>query len=215
MTPSLLLAALLTATPPSLSPAACAHAAPGPTDPDAYRELWDAGQSWEAFLAEAESRRELWLENWATSEGVDQAVVDRARAAGGTWYVLAVAIDACSDSVSTIPFLARLASQVEGLELRIVDSDAGAWIMNENQTPDGRPATPTVVLLSPDFEKRGCFVERPTPLQTRIIENPDGLGQREIFDFKMGWYAEDRGASTVEEFVEILEAATSGSTRCG
>jgi hypothetical protein len=215
MTPSLLLATLLSAAPPSLSPSICAQVALVPVDPDAYRELWEAGQTWDAFLADAESRRELWLENWTVSEGIDVAAVERARAAGGSWHVLAVAIDGCSDSVSTIPFLARLASQVDGLELRIVDSAEGAWIMEAHPTPDGRPATPTVMLLGPDFEEHGCFIERPTPLQTRIIENPDGLGQREIFDFKMGWYAEDRGATTVAEFVEILEAAASGSTRCG
>ena len=215
MTTSLLLSALLSVAPPSIGPGVCASTPPIPVDPDAYRELWEGGQTWDAFLADAESRRELWLDNWAASEGIDPATVERARAAGGSWHVLAVAIDGCSDSVSTIPFLARLAGQVDGLELRIVDSSVGAWVMEENLTPDGRPATPTVVLLSPEFEKRGCFIERPTPLQTRIIENPDGLSQRAIYDFKMEWYDEDAGASTVEEFVEILEAAASGSTRCG
>lgn len=230
MTPTLLLAALLGAAPPSLAPALCAPASPvpfasghdslvrvsaAPRDADDYRDLWAEGQGWEAFLEAAESRRELWLENWAASEGIDPAIAERARAVGGTWYVLAVAIDACSDSVSTIPFLARLASLVDGLELRIVDSDAGRWIMEENPTPDGRPATPTVVLLDGDFTKRGCFIERPMPLQTRILENPEGLGSRAMYDFKMGWYEEDGGASTVAEFVEILEAAASGGSRCG
>lgn len=215
MPPSLLLAALLTATPPTLAPALCAPPAPVPADPEAYRELWESGRTWDAFLAEAESRRELWLRNWATSEGIDEAVIERARAVGGTWHVLAVAIDACSDSVSTIPFLARLAELVEGLELRIVDSDAGRWVMEEHPTPDGRAATPTVVLLGPEFDVSGCFIERPTTLQTRILENPEGLGQREIHDFKMGWYEQDRGASTVGEFVDILEAAASGAARCG
>jgi len=215
MTSSFLLAVALSMAPLPPISALCADLPADPGDPEEYRELWEDGQSWEAFLADAENRRDLWLENWAESEGLDPALVARATAAGGTWYILAVAVDACSDSVSTIPFLARLAERVEGLELRIVDSDAGAWIMDENPTPDGRPATPTVVLLTPEFEQRGCFIERPTPLQTRVIENPDGLDQRGLYEFKMEWYADDAGATTAAEFVEILEAAAAGGVRCG
>lgn len=215
MSLSFLLAVTLSVTPPPPIPAVCLDHPGDPGDPESYRELWESGRSWASFLEAAESRRDLWIENWAGSEALDGELAERVREAGGSWYILAVAIDACSDSVSTIPYLARLADRVDGLELRIVDSDAGAWIMEENRTPDGRPATPTVVLLDPDFKKRGCFIERPGPLQTRLLENPDDLDQRGLYDFKMEWYSDDAGATTAAEFVEILEAAAEGGVRCG
>jgi len=209
-----LAAALTFVAPPSPVTVACSPDRV-PADPDAYRELWDAGQTFDQFLEDAERRRELWLENWATSEGVDPVQVERARAAGSGWKVLAVAIDGCSDSVNTVPYLGRLASLVEGIDLRVVDSDDGRWIMEDNRTPDGRPATPTFVLLGPEFEKRGCFIERPAPLQTTLIANPDGLEDRSLYEWKMAWYDEDEGVSTVQEFVAILEAAARGETVCG
>jgi hypothetical protein len=211
----LAVAALLNVAPPAFPPAPTCADVPVAADPDDYRALWEGAMSWEEFLADTERRREGWFENWVESAEIDEAIVDRARGAGGTWYLLAVAIDSCSDSVSTIPYLARLAAEVEGLELRVVKPDTGRWIMEAHPTPDGRPATPTVMLLDENFEERGCFIERPTPLQTIIIENPEALSRSEIFEFKMGWYADDEGHETVREMADVVEAASRGEIRCG
>ncbi len=182
---------------------------------DEYRDLYAGGQTFDAFLADAVRRKELWDGNWEASAQIDAEVIARARAVGGNWHILAVAIDSCSDSVNTIPYLARLAAMVEGVELRVIDPETGRGIMEAHPTPDGRPSTPTVLLLDADFEKKGCFIERPTPLQTRILENPEGLSSSEIYQWKMGWYEEDSGAETVREFVEIMEAAAAGGMVCG
>lgn len=182
---------------------------------DDHRALWEAGTTYEDFLASADRRRSLWRANTEKAEGIDPALVARARAVGGRWHFLVVAVAACSDSVSTVPYLARLAALVDGVELRIVDSDAGRAIMEANPTPDGRAATPTILLLDGDFEERGCFIERPRSLQDWIIESGGRLSAEEIFEGKMEWYAEDAGAETVSEMVSILEAAASGGRVCG
>jgi len=209
-----LAAALTLIAPPAPAAAAC-PVDPVPVDPDAYRQLWEAGQTMEQFLGEADSRRDHWESNWALSEEIDASVLERARAVGGEWRVLSVAVAGCSDSVNTVPFLGRLASLVDGIELRIVDSGEGRWIMEDNRTPDGRPATPTFILLGPDFEKQGCLIERPFELQTTLLANPDGIDGQSPFNWKMAWYEEDAGASTVEDFVTILEAAARGEVVCG
>ncbi|MDX1495287.1 MAG: thioredoxin family protein [Longimicrobiales bacterium] len=177
------------------------------------RALYQSGRSYEAFLGAATRRADLWESNTRDAEDIDPALVHRARAVGGSWHFLAVAIDACSDSVSTIPYLARLVSLVEGLEMRIVDSTAGRAVMEAHPTPDGRAATPTVLLLSNDFDEAGCFIERPPQLQTWILENSDWSGQQ-LYERKMEWYREDGGQATVEAFVEMLEAAGRGETVC-
>jgi hypothetical protein len=123
-----------------------------------------------------------------------------------------VAVDACSDSVSTIPYLAELVARVEGLDMRIVDATVGREIMESHRTPDGRPATPTVLLLDADWDEAGCFIERPPALQTWLLE--EAFDNDEFFAAKMGWYEEDGGRDTVEAFVEMLEAAAHGETIC-
>lgn len=214
----LLLSALLTLHAPGPRPYPCVEGVPEPlrvleTD-DALRALYQSGQSYDDFLAGADQRVELWHANTEKSGSIDADLVRRARALGGTWRLLAVAVASCSDSVSTIPYLARLAALVDGLEMRIVDNRAGRAVMEAHPTPDGRPATPTVVLLDADWNEAGCFIERPPALQTWILENPDAVSPRDMVSRKMAWYAEDSGRQTIEAIVEAMEAAASGDVVC-
>ncbi len=185
-----------------------------PRSDEQYRALWNEGLSFADFLATADRRKELWESNWEKSAEIDARMFERAAAAGGAWRVLVIAVDGCSDSASTIPFIARVVAEADNLEMRIVDSAAGARVMAAHPTPDGRSATPTVLLLDGDFESAGCFIERPIWLRDHIVENPGGLDRDGIFDMKMAWYAENEGRDTVAEFVEIVEAAGAGGRIC-
>ena len=201
--------ALLTAT---ATPCADVPDLGAPHDDD-LRALYEQGRAYGDFLGAATRRKALWDGNTERATAIDASLVARARAVGGRWHFLAVAVDSCSDSVSTIPYLAELVSRVDGLELRIVDSTVGRAVMETHRTPDGRPSTPTVLLLDDGFEERGCFIERPPALQTWILEQ-ELLGTDRLYDEKMAWYDEDAGEDTARAFVEMLEAAARGETVC-
>ena len=119
----------------------------------------------------------------------------------------------CIDSVNTIPFLALLADAVPGIDLRVINSLEGAAIMEAHLTPDGRSATPTVLVLDRDFQEMGCWVERPSMLQAWAMENKKELGD-EFGPRKMAWYEKDWGRSTLDEVVTVLEAAAAGRPLC-
>lgn len=190
--------------------------APTPLIPadDELRAAYESGQTFDAFLSAADARKELWERNYGSGE-VPEEVVARARALGGTWHILAIAVDGCSDSVNTIPYVALLAEAAPNIELRIVDSSDGRAFMEARPTPDGRAATPTLVFLNDDFEDVGCWIERPTPLQEWAMGEGDDLSRGDFMDHKMSWYREDGGRSTVDEVVGILEAASRGEHVCG
>jgi hypothetical protein len=173
------------------------------------RRLFDGGQRYGEFVAAAQQRKAQWEENAARAAFPD-ALVARARAAGGPWKLLVVAVDGCSDSVNTIPYLARMMEQVPGVELRIIGSAAGRAIMDAHRTPDGRGATPTVLLLDADYVERGAWIERPAALQSWILAQKGVLDDTEVFTRKMRWYDEDRGRQTVEEIVALMERAPRG-----
>jgi len=185
----------------------CADATPVPIN-DELRQIYESGRSYTDFIDAAARRAELWHGNTERAAGIDPALVARARAVGGTWRFLAVAIDACSDSVSTIPYLAQLIALVDGLDLRVVDPTTGRGIMQSHPTRDGRASTPTVLLLDESYEEAGCFIERPPELKTWILE--EGFSSEEVYPRKMEWYENDAGHHTVEAFVEMLEAAAAG-----
>jgi hypothetical protein len=177
------------------------------------RELYGGGVAWPAFLDAASARRELWVRN-AEAASVPADLFERARAVPGSWRILAVAIDACSDSVNTLPYVAKLAELVPSLDLRIVDSTVGREIMERHRTPDDRAATPTLLLLDGEWSEAGCFIERPARLQAWYAERQGTMPTRELTDLKMEWYAGDAGRATLADLVAMLEGAAAGSPVC-
>lgn len=194
--------------------ASCAAAAPNElrTDID-YAKLFAGGISFAEFLSNAKERKELWHRNYGRAAVAD-AVMARASRVTGTWNVLVVAVDSCSDSVSTIPYIAKLAESMPNVTLRIVDPKAGKEVMEAYRTPDERAATPTVILLDASYTPRGCWIERPRELRAWISGEKKNNGESGVFSGKMNWYEKDAGASTVAEFVDMVEKASRGEAAC-
>ena len=184
------------------------------TENEELRELYESGTEFPVFLENADRRKALWEANYGSGTLRDEALA-RARALAGQWHILAIAVDGCSDSVNTIPYVALLTESVPNLNMRIVDSTAGRSLMEGRPTPDGRAATPTLIVLDESFEEVGCWIERPSPLQEWALSEGSDLEPRDYMREKMSWYREDGGATTVSELVGIMEAASRGERICG
>jgi hypothetical protein len=120
----------------------------------------------------------------------------------------------CSDSVNSVPYIAKLVEEVPGLELKLVNSTVGRPWMEAHRTADGRAATPTVLVLDDEYRIRGCWIEQPVALQAfwlPIVAR--GTMSQEVGE-KMAWYAKDGGREILREFVEVLEGASSGNVVC-
>ena len=192
-----------------------ASAALRATTDEKLERLYREGKSFKDFLGAAKSRKEQWNKTYERAAVADDLLV-RAKAAQekGSFRLLVVAEDWCSDSVNSVPFLAFLAEHVPGLEMRIVNAKDGRPLMDAHHTPDGRAATPTVILLTSAFEEAGCWVERPAALQSWWAENKPKLSDGEMRTQKQAWYDRDGGRETVREIVEMMEAAAAGSKKC-
>ena len=175
--------------------------------------LYASGVDYAAFLGATAARRAQWLANSGAAR-IPADVLATARGLMGRWRLLVVAVDSCSDSVNTIPYLAALVAQVPGLEMRVVLPGPGKPVMEAHRTPDGRPATPTVVVLDAAGREAGCWVERPAVLQADALAARRD-GRYDAFQTgKQAWYDADAGASTVREVVAVLAAAAAGTPRC-
>jgi hypothetical protein len=176
------------------------------TSDSSYKALYESGITFTDFVSKATARKEQWEGNYALKVAPD-ALVTRATAAGTGWKLLVVTTSSCGDSVNSVPYLASLLDMVPSVEMRLVEYTVGKWVMEGHRTPDGRAATPTVILLDAEFNERGCWVERPAPLLAAMKEPGFGNSRQE-------WYDKDRGASALEEIVQMIEAAHAGSVRC-
>lgn len=195
----------------SLSALLLALSIAAPAD-SSLEALYASGVPFDRFLADATARRATWVKNWEQSRVPDE-VLALARGLQGHWRILVVAVDGCSDSVNTVPYLARLVTLVPQIELRIVSSTAGRAVMEAHRTPDGRAATPTFVMLDKAGNEVGAWVERPTLLQQMAMDARAAGTLERMLAGKQAWYDEDAGASTLREVVDLLAAAANPASR--
>lgn len=198
---------------PACDPGDPAAPVPAARTDSTLAALYASGQDYRTFLAEAKARRELWVRH-TEAAAIAPDVLATARGIMGRWRILVVAVDSCSDSANTLPYIARLVEQVPGLELRVVQPGPGKAVMESHRTPDGRAATPTFVVLDAQGNDVGCLVERPAALQRLAIEARAAGTLDAYARDKQGWYDADAGASVVRELVAVLQAAAAGSPRC-
>jgi len=163
--------------------------------------LLDQGLPWTEYLASTKQQRDIWVRN--AGRDVSPALVDRLRTAGHGLQLLVVAEDWCTDSVSSIPYLGTLASKA-GIDMRVITSGIGKPVMEAHRTPDGRPATPTVILLR-DGKEVAAWVERPAALQSWMLGPGAALDQTDRSARKMSWYEWNRGDDALREIVVLAE----------
>jgi hypothetical protein len=166
-----------------------------------FRALWDQAMTFEEFLLASREHRGLW-------EGIRRLarIPDWARSPvpeGERRYLLVLAEDWCGDASNTIPFLARWAEEVPGLELRILRRDAHPEVMDRYLT-NGARAIPIVIALDAGFGELGHWGPRPGELQNWVMANKDTMRQGELYPQVRRWYAMDRGATTLREVMQIL-----------
>ncbi len=190
-----------------------AGACAAPSGPEALRALYLEGRTFQEYLEAADFRQDEW-QAWYADAEVPDSLLARARAVPGTWRILAISADWCGDSIRNLPYLARLAEQVDGLELRFVSTGPARRVQAGYRAPDGRVATPTVLMLNDAFEEKGCWIERPAELQSYYLANKDSVDEDALHDHMIDWYEDDRGVSVLAEIVERLEAAAAGSPVC-
>ena len=176
---------------------------------DSLRATFEKGQTWTDFYAAIDRRREVWERTW-TSTQIPDALINRARGAGKL-RILVITENGCSDSANSVPVLARIVESAPNLEMRLVNSAMGRPWMDKHRTPDGRTATPTVLVLDEEFRIRSAWIEQPKELQAfwlPIIARKESSAR---FGEKMTWYAKDEGRAIMRELVEAIEAAVSGA----
>jgi protein SCO1/2 len=180
-----------------------------------YAGLYAKGVTFEEFVNAATARKSQWQQNYERAEP-SRDVREGVRLKDLPWRILVVATASCSDSVNTIPYLAKLVNASEGkLQLRIVEPSIGRPVMEAWRTPDGRAATPTVVLMRTGRPYVRGWSERPAELQTWYLEKRNVLDRADLAAQKQKWYDDDAGRKTLDEIVAMMIPGTSGERLLG
>lgn len=166
------------------------------------RERYESGATTEQFIAGAASSQELWRSVYARAS-VPEELAERARRLPAR-HLLVLAADWCGDAVNTVPVLARLAQAVPGLDLRILGRDANPDLMDAHLSAGAR-AIPVVMVLDEEFHELGWWGSRPEPLQAWVRTEGQALDRAARYREARRWYARDRGRTTLEEVIGLIE----------
>ncbi len=175
------------------------------------QEHWERAWTFPEMLARARSHRVLWGEIHDRAR-IPPALLERVAALGGRWYLLLLSEDWCGDAVNTVPVLARLAEAAPNLELRILARDQNPALMDTHLTGTSR-SIPVAMVLDDDFREHGWWGPRPTPLQQWFLETGKHMPKEARYREMRGWYARDRGATTLAEVVALIERAAEEAGR--
>jgi hypothetical protein len=170
------------------------------------QDRFESAPRFAEFLASAQKLATLWRDTYRVTRVPDQAVA-RASAVPGRWHLLVLVEDWCGDAVNTVPYLARLAELSPNLDLRVLGRDANPDLMDAHLAPSGARAIPVVIVLDERFEERGWWGSRPTALQQWMDEVGRAMEKDERYRHVRTWYARDRGGSTIDEVVTLIERA--------
>jgi thioredoxin family protein len=164
--------------------------------------VFAAGVTWDTFAAGLHAQRDLWVKTIASAR-VSPAALERFRRVSRGVRFLVVAEDWCPDSANVVPYVAELAKS-GAVPLRVVDRTVGRPLMNAHPAPDGRPVTPTIVVLRESVEA-GAWVERPAALQRWFLSMGTDAESARQFANRQSWYDMDQGRTIVEELIALVE----------
>lgn len=178
-----------------------------PITPDrpTLRDRYHAALDFEVLLGTVVKNADLWSAIWRHAR-VDDDHVRRVSSLGGAWHLLVLSEDWCGDAVNTVPVVARLAARCPNLDLRVLGRDANPDLMEAHLTGTAR-SIPVIIVLDEAFEERGWWGPRPTVLQRWVSGQGQLLEKTSRYREARTWYARDRGRTTLEEVVSMLERA--------
>jgi hypothetical protein len=172
---------------------------------------WERAVSFQDFLTTATQHVDLWTglyERFA----VPAEATARAESVAGTWHLLVLSEDWCGDASNTVPVVARLAQAASNLDLRLLARDENLDLMDAHLT-NGSRGIPVVILLDGQGVERGWWGPRPADLQRWVMTEGKTFDDHDEKYLQVRkWYARDRGQTTLDEVLGLLEAAAGRPT---
>lgn len=158
------------------------------------------GASFNEFLDQTQENREIWHRIHRRAQ-VTEDILSLARKARGPLHLLALGEDWCMDSTNVLPYVARLAEALAGIDMRVLRKDSDPELMERHLT-DGGEAIPVVIILDEEYREVGWWGPRPALLQAFFDEELGKLSEDVRLFGLRGWYRRDGGKTALTELVK-------------
>ncbi|MBX6333546.1 MAG: thioredoxin family protein [Gemmatimonadaceae bacterium] len=168
-----------------------------------WRHAYARAMTFAEFVAGAKKNQQLWQDLYRLTV-IPPDLRARARALVGRRHLLILVEDWCGDAVNTVPAIVRLAEEAPDVHVRLLTRDANPDVMNAHLTGTSR-SIPVVMVLDAAFEECGWWGPRPRELQSWVLSTGLALEKDARYRAIRAWYARDRGRTTLEEVLRLLE----------
>ena len=121
-----------------------------------------------------------------------------------TWLVITEGW--CGDAAQTLPFIQKMASANEYIELKVILRDQHPEVIDQFLTNGGR-SIPKLIALDSALNVLGDWGPRPHTIQNEFLKNKQTqrLSGEDFTAYMHLWYAKDKGMTLQNEFLAILE----------
>lgn len=167
------------------------------------RDRFFEGSTFADLLARPKENGSLWAMIYKLARLSPESTA-RAGKLRGHWHILVINEDWCGDSVSVLPYIARLDECCENIDMRIIGRDANRDLMDAHLTGTSR-SIPVAIVYDTGFREQGWWGPRPRPLQKWVMSEGLALPRPDRYRHIRAWYARDRGETVVAELLDIME----------
>jgi len=170
---------------------------------------WEKALAWADYFASVKDRREIWEANFRRAKVHEEEAI-RLRDLPGERRVLVLTEDWCGDAARSVPVLARAFADTSLVTDRYLPSDALPELLSAYLSHGGR-SIPIAVVLDETGAEIGAWGPRPAPLQALYRARRQELGtpteetKGAFYAPILGWYARDKGRTTLQEMLMLLE----------
>lgn len=121
-------------------------------------DYWERAMEVPAYVGRMTQNRELFARR------IEETTIDaetRATFGGQPLRFLVLTEDFCGDSAQFIPPVARLARELDNVDVRILLRSDAQELADDYRRKDGYQAIPVFIALDPDGDEIGFLIERP------------------------------------------------------
>lgn len=184
--------------------------APSTLAPSVDEAVWASAPTLAQFVDHATQNQELWRTTMRLARLAPEEAA-RSAALHVPARVLVLLEDWCGDAMYTVPFVQRVVDANPLLEMRVLARDQHDALMAAHLSGTAR-SIPVVMAFGPDGAEVGWWGPRPTPLQQWMIEAGLAMEKPERYKAVRTWYARDRGVTTAQEILTLLERVGSAAS---
>lgn len=161
----------------------------------------------EAYLEYTRQNLQRMKRNEKVARAGAQEAANRLQSLTVSYHWLVFTEAWCGDAANLIPVLAQMADASESLEMKLIMRDEHPELFEQFLT-NGSRSIPKLVVIDPmSGEALGSWGPRPAEAQELVLrlKFEEKAPFQELYRELTLWYARDKGRSTREEVVKLME----------